>query len=205
MLTIPAALIPIKNARYNDAPFLLFIKMVVGTDTFRLCNDLVNQTWDGETWAAYPFNLTAMNEGKGQEVPSANLVFANPMRIFQSYLEEYNGTAGGTVTIYVLHADNLASGSADIMIQQKYKMGSATAKNDEIIIELTTENPWRKRCPLNRIRKNTCRWRFKSIQCGYVGAETTCDKTLDRCAELVNGSSYGGFPGVGRGIPGLRI
>ena len=205
MLSIPAALIPIKNTMRATLPFLIFVKIEIGTDTLYIVNDLQDKTWDGQTWTALPFEISTLSEGTGQEVPQSTLIIANPMRIFQSYLEEYNGTAGGKASVYILYSANTASGSADILMKQYYIMGVAVAESDQIQITLTSDSPWRKRCPLNRIRRNFCRFRFKSTACAYAGAETTCDKTLQRCTELANVSNFGAFPGAGRGIPGLRI
>ncbi len=40
-----------------------------------------------------------------------------------------------------------------------------------------------------------CRWKvFKGVECQYAGAETTCDRSWDRCNnDLSNGDNYGGF------------
>jgi hypothetical protein len=35
---------------------------------------------------------------------------------------------------------------------------------------------------------------FKDKQCGYVGPETYCDKTIDRCRELGNEINFRGWP-----------
>jgi len=39
-----------------------------------------------------------------------------------------------------------------------------------------------------------CQWAFTSTECGYLGPETWCDKTYDRCTVLANIVNYGGFP-----------
>lgn len=39
-----------------------------------------------------------------------------------------------------------------------------------------------------------CPHRFKGTRCGYQGAETECNKTAQRCAELTNMSRHGGMP-----------
>lgn len=40
----------------------------------------------------------------------------------------------------------------------------------------------------------TCPWVFKDTTCGYSGAETQCDRTYDRCIELINEARFGGHP-----------
>lgn len=40
----------------------------------------------------------------------------------------------------------------------------------------------------------SCRWKvFKGTECGYVGAETECDRSYVRCDELSNTDNFGGF------------
>ncbi len=40
----------------------------------------------------------------------------------------------------------------------------------------------------------TCTYRtFKGAQCGYAGAETTCDRSFARCTALSNTARFGGF------------
>lgn len=43
--------------------------------------------------------------------------------------------------------------------------------------------------------RTTCQVRrFKDCRCGYVGEETKCDRTFDRCKELENEENFRGFP-----------
>lgn len=51
----------------------------------------------------------------------------------------------------------------------------------------------RERAP-RAVQDVTCRFRFKDANCGYIGAETTCNYTQARCKELGNFLRFGGFP-----------
>ena len=53
-------------------------------------------------------------------------------------------------------------------------------------------NPWSVACPRRRISKH-CGWKFKDADCGYVGAQTLCDKTFARCTTLGRTATFGGF------------
>lgn len=47
----------------------------------------------------------------------------------------------------------------------------------------------------------SCRWKiFKGIECQYSGTETWCDRTYERCSQLVNTDNFGGF----RFLPSLE-
>lgn len=38
--------------------------------------------------------------------------------------------------------------------------------------------------------------KWVATECGYAGAETTCNKTFQRCRELLNQQRFGGFPSI---------
>ena len=50
---------------------------------------------------------------------------------------------------------------------------------------------WRKETL--RICQSSCPWGFKETECGYVGAETWCDQSYERCLALSNTDNFGGF------------
>lgn len=49
----------------------------------------------------------------------------------------------------------------------------------------------------------TCRFRFKSSRCGYVGVAATCDRSLTNCTALANQQRFGGFPNAP--TPGSKL
>lgn len=51
---------------------------------------------------------------------------------------------------------------------------------------------WKMSTP-RRIHQATCMWTFKGSQCSYVGAETWCDHSWERCVTLTNKVNFGGF------------
>lgn len=53
---------------------------------------------------------------------------------------------------------------------------------------------YEKQCPAMKYRVSCQVRRFKDCRCGYVGEETTCDRTFDRCKELGNHANFRGFP-----------
>lgn len=205
MLTIPAALIAEKNALSNKDPFLLLCEIqLTGVITLRLVKNEANVSWDSQTWSAFPFSIDDLGEPARGEVPKVNLRVSNISRAIQSYIEQYDGGIDSTVILRVVHADHLVGTEANtVMCRLDFTVTSCTANSREVVFGLGASNPWTRRVPKDRARKNFCRWKFKSTQCGYAGAETTCDKSLTRCRVLANSARFGGFPGVG--LTGLRL
>ena len=62
------------------------------------------------------------------------------------------------------------------------------------------DNPIRIRFPRARFRSDFCDVKFGSARCGYVGPETSCNKTLARCRALGNSYRFAGWPGLGLGV-----
>ena len=204
MRTLGAALIPVKNSLENASPFLVLAEIQFSGETIRLVRNEANITYLSETWTAFPFAIDTIAEMGKDEVPAVSLSVSNVSRAIQAYLEEYDGGIDATVIIRVVHADNL-SGTEDntALVVLEFTVTNCTADSQNVTFTLGSTNPWNRRVPMYRMHKNFCRWKFKSAQCGYAGAETECKKTLTRCRELSNSSRFGGFPGVGYG--GLRV
>jgi len=205
MLTIPAALISHKNSLTNTSPFLLLCEIqLTGVITLRLVKNEANVTWNSQTWSAFPFSIDDFGEPSRGEVPHVNLRVSNISRAIQSYIEQYDGGIDSTVILRVVHADHLSGAEADtVMCRLDFTVTSCVANSKEVVFGLGASNPWMRRVPKNRVRKNFCRWKFKSTECGYSGGESACDKSLTRCRALTNSPRFGGFPGVG--LTGLRL
>jgi len=205
VITIPAALIAEKNKLANDSPFLLLCEIVMsGVVTLRLVKNEENIVWQGQTWAAFPFDIDDMGEAGRNEVPAVQLTVSNVSRAIQSYIEQYDGGVDATVILRVVHADHLVGTETNTtMVRLDFVVTGCTANAKDVVFTLGASNPWQRRIPMARARKNFCRWKFKSTECGYAGAETTCDKSLTRCRVLANSTRFGAFPGVG--MQGLRL
>ena len=66
---------------------------------------------------------------------------------------------------------------------------------DETQVKITITsifNKWAQQA--NGTYSASCRWKvFKGVECQYGGAETTCDRSYERCTELTNTDNFGGF------------
>jgi len=66
---------------------------------------------------------------------------------------------------------------------------------DESELSITATSVFTKWDQNSNIKHSSlCRWKeFKGTECTYSGAETKCDRTYSRCAELSNTDQFGGF------------
>ena len=62
MLSLSAAAIAEKHELGNASPFLVLLEIQLDVDTIRVVQNTENITWDGETWVAFPFKLSGLDE-----------------------------------------------------------------------------------------------------------------------------------------------
>ncbi len=209
-LSLSAVAIQEKNKLTSSTTWLIMLEITipgVGTPV-RVVKNNENISWAGSTWYAYPFELDEIVEESKGEVPQITIRVGNVDRVMDGYMQDYdsycktNGFSPITCNLYVVNSSNTGSSTPEVTHTFDLKQ----VKSDPFWCHfiLGSGNLWNRRAPLNRIWKNQCRWVFKSTECGYAGATTTCDKTLYACRNMGGGSNsirFGGFPGVGsRGV-----
>ena len=130
------------------------------------------------------------------------LKVSNISRAVQSYVEQADGGVDAPVIIRLIHETQFST--SEHCIRLDFVVSTTNCTSEWVTFELSASNPWTRRVPSTRCRKNFCRWRFKSFDCGYNGAGTECDKTLSQCKTYSNSDRYGAYPGLGINS-GVRI
>lgn len=195
MLNLPLALRIEKNKLVSTAPWLLLLAVTLpDTTVLRLARNTEDVTFGGNVYTAFAFELGDVRSGGDGRIQGVTLRVANPGRALQPYLEAYDGLIGCAVTLSVVHADNLASDYSELTLN--YDVLAAEPKSDWITFTLGAENPLRRRFPLQVAIPFSCNWGFKSAECAYAGATTSCARTLDACRALGNSARFGGRPGI---------
>ena len=169
-------------------------------------NDAV--AWRGYQWQSLPFEWDEIIESSKGEIPRLDVRFGNATRVLETYVQAYdlytkiNGFSPITVAIYLVNSNNLAS--PDPEVEYNFDLKDMRSGPQWLTFTLGAASPYNQRFPLDRIMKNHGRVRkFKDAACGYVGSETTCDRTLAQCRLYGNSGRYCGFPGAGN--TALRI
>lgn len=157
-------------------------------------------TFDGIFYEHFPIQHDGLTEDVSGQIQRASLVMLNVTREVQQLLDENDGLRGRQVTITQVWLDTIADPTAfisdslslvDCTITEKSVTFSMSSALDVLNVQL----------PRRALTRNFCRFKFKGTECAYAGAETLCDKTLNRCRELENASRFGGFPST----PAQRI
>lgn len=189
------------NRLASDVPFLCLIDLeVVDPDTgtvvvvLNIARNNEDVVFQGVTYSAGSFDIQVKYEAG--KMASVNLSVTDYTQFIESLMEQYGGGIGSNVTLYVVNAGNLAQGAE---IEEFFQIVSATSSEYVQQFTLGAENTLMQTFPRRRQTKNFCAWQFKSPECGYTGAVTTCDLTLqgvNGCASKNNTINYGAFPGL---------
>jgi phage-related protein len=214
-LPISSVAIQEKNKLASTSLWILALKIVIpGYGTIRVADTRENVTWDGETWAAFPFQIEEVTDSASSEVQRVVIRVSNVSRALDAYIQTYdnyikaNGHSPLTVDIYLLNSLNL--GSAVPEVWHRFQLKKPETSSMWATFTLSVPDISRQRFPPSRFLKATCRFRFKDRRCKYVGAETVCGQgtgkashSFDACDAHGNTENFGGFPGIG--FKGLRL
>ncbi len=195
MRDVNAAFTAEKNKRVNKPIHLYIIEDYNGAGgILRFAEHASNVTFAGQTYTKFPIKFNSVNENNRGQIDSVQIVLANVSRLIQSYLEDFD-FRGKKVTIRTVWEDEIAV--ADAYMDDVYYIDSYEADQDNVVFTLASKlDVLDVQLPRRAYSRNFCGWRFKGAECAYAGAESTCNKTKQRCKELNNFQRFGGFPSI---------
>ncbi len=195
MKTLPLNLILEKNKLDGQDAWLILLDIVMpNDDAFFLVRNTEDITWNNRLYTAVPFDLDIYKEDSKGAVPELLLTVANQHRIFQAYLEQYEGAVDATMLIRVISVANILEDYAELELS--FSVLSSGATSEAITFSLGPPNPFKSRFPQGRFIANHCNFEYKSVECAAVSAFATCNRTLTDCEARENGPRFGGYPGL---------
>jgi phage-related protein len=204
MKNLPLELRKAKNQFGQGSPWLVMVDIdlsSLGGPVFNLVannEDIVFQT---RTYSAFPLNIELPKESTRGEIPSVTISVSNVTRLLQVEFEKYSGGVGGRATLHIVNAGLLTENYAELTMD--FEIIGAECTSQWAALKLGASNPLRRRYPPHRYIAAHCMWQYKSVECAYAGAMTTCKRNLDDCVAHGNGSRFGGF--VGLAVGSLRL
>ena len=188
------------NKLASDEKLIVLLEVEIpSSDILYLANYNADITFLGNTYQAFLFNMGEITSGKG-EVPQFEIKIDNTSRGINSLMMDYdiylkaNGIEGNQIyaNIIVVNTVDLS----DYVLKERFELVSWDMDCNFASFKLGASNPFMQKYPSRAIYADFCQWKFKSSQCGYSGAETSCDKSLTFCRSLNNSPRFGGFNGV---------
>lgn len=206
---LPAAIILQKNRLHSDEVwlFLLDIALPDNTTLYFVRNN-EDITFNGQLYTALPFDLEPTRETSRGELPTITLRISNITRFVQAYLEdpEINGAIASTVTVRLVHTSDLSGGTDFSELQMDFEVIATESDPYFVHFTLGSPNPMNRRYPFYRYLANHCPWQFNQLpgkeglspECGYTGADTSCNRSLADCQGKNNSGRFGGCPGLNK-------
>lgn len=192
-----------KNKLNSDAVWLVMLQINIPSldETIYLVNNNEDIEWNANTYQRFPFDIDEMNETSSGETSQFSLKVANVNNVIGQYVREYetwvklNGFEAITCTLYVVNTNDLENTTP--VYSHNLVLNKSNITMDQVVFTITARDLYRVRTPQYRMFPNSCRFKFKSTQCGYGGSETTCNKSLANCRTYNNSNRFGGFPSIG--------
>lgn len=193
-LNISSKAITEKNKLGSPYVWLLFVKLEVEgeSDTFYV-RDVADQTWAGETWIAYPFEVEPIKQSSDGKLATVSLRIANAKRALAGAMHDHDGLVGSTVTFYLVHSDNLGSSTPEW--QATFTVKSSGMNSEWVSLRLGTKNVFETPFPRLRYIPNSCSHKFRDSRCKFSGADTdftdSGDLVFDNSARTITRSDGG--------------
>jgi len=184
-----------EKAKQENRPIYLYIiEDYDGASDLYLPSYDEDVVYDSVTYSRFPITHEFTGENNQGQIDQVKVRLSNVSRLIQLYLEQYD-FRGKKVVIRTVWANQLAD--PDAHIDDIFYIDNYTADQSNVEFTLTGKfDVLGLDLPALRYARNYCSWKFKSNECGYAGAETSCDKTQQRCKQLDNYQRFGAFPSV---------
>jgi lambda family phage minor tail protein L len=163
--------------------------------------------FDGVTYSKFPITHDQITENTKGEIDSVKVQVSNVSRLIEYYLQNYD-LRGKRVSIKMVDVDMLDD--PDAYIEFSNYIDSYTSNVKDVVFTLMSKfDILNLMLPSILWLRDYCQFEFacpavralgRGAECGYLGAETTCNRTWQRCQELGNSRRFLGA----RGIPGRR-
>lgn len=203
MLQLPANMIAQLNTMNQTDPWILLLDLYLGEEGGWIYiarnNEIIN--FNGKTYYPVEFNITAATTTADGTIPTITLSISNETKILQGYVEQYEGLPNGSATLRLVYAGNLTADTEALNLS--FAILGIVADEHFIAVNLGTVNLLNRKVPTDLYLAYNCRFKFKSIECGYTGTGSTCNKTLVECQNYENALRFGGCVGLGNG--GYRV
>jgi phage-related protein len=209
MKSLSAALIEEKNKLHSTDPWLILLDITLPDSTvIRLVRNTEDVEFGGNTYTAFPFDLSIVESNSTGKVPVVTLKVSNITRMLTPHLNSQNGGLESAVTVTIVNAGLLSESYSEL--DMDFTVMGCESNSEWVTWTLGMANPLNRRFPLYRYLANHCAWTFTggvsvgvNVECGYTGAFTTCNRTLSDCVARNNTENFGGFLGMQN--DGIRI
>ena len=176
-------------------PLLVLLDIIAGNEVLRLVANNEDITWLGNTYTAFSFQVDFPESDGSGKISTLQLKICNVERVLRPYLDQYAGGVGMPVTVTLVNPAMLSEDYSELTASL-YNLATESDAN-WVYFTLGPINPLNKPFPPDQYIARHCRFDFKEDpRCGYAGAATECDRTIEACRSLGNSRRFGGHMGL---------
>ena len=199
MLVLSPAAIAAANKINSEDPWLPLLEIILPNDPdhIYLVRNNEDILWNGQTWQAFPFDITETKSDDKGTLASLSIEVDNTSRDLEYYLQRGQGGTDGRVIFRCVCAASLDSTEPDF--EEYYSVKSTTVTEKVIRFTLGSAYPTQSRRPWGRYMKNSCPFKYKGLKCAATSELESCNHTLKDCRERNNSKRFGGFTGIPQG------
>lgn len=178
------------------------LEISVPTGAVRILDNdtLESLTFEGDSYLGAPLDLSIPTKEDNTEVARMKVSLSNVNQSISGIIGQHGDNITGCDCKLIQVYLNTTTFALVPSLDRTIFIGKANN------IELTAETAslevvchlggFEKTMPFMKYGVN-CQWRkFKDSHCGYTGAQTSCDRTLQTCKRYGNIESFGGFPSL---------
>lgn len=154
--------------------------------------------YNGEEYLGAPLTYDEIKRDDNSSVSKLNITLSNVGLAISGIIGQRgdvitNAPAVLTLVFLDVNTNTLQPDIKQVLYAGRCNNLKLDYENAEMDIE-TSLGGYEIQAPVMKYRTTCQVRRFKDCRCGYVGEETKCDRTFDRCKELENEENFRGFP-----------
>lgn len=198
MRSLNPNLVTEKNKLDTTSSWLTLIQLEVSdTQTVYYVPNPASITFDGQTYDPFPCSIQPARSDSTGGLNEVQVIVSNVTREISGYLEN-NDLRGRKVKLIGINSAYLSDPTAKVF-DEDYEITEINVTEKAVTFRLGHVRFLHQRFPSGRFLRDNCRAIFKSTECGYTGASTSCEKILEGsngCRAHSNQARFGGFPAI---------
>lgn len=169
MPTMPSNITSLKNSLSQGGAWVWLLTFTLPGEgpVLRFCSNTENIVYDGQVYNAFNFSVGGLTWNSDGEIPEMNMVVTNVAYQIQEYVREYEGLIGSEVSFVQVNTDYLEEDWDDDLTT--LTVVGAVSTWPDLTLTLSIPSALRYRVPEDRLNPHSCRHKFRSARCGYVG------------------------------------
>lgn len=163
-------------------------------ETLYVANNSEDVIYGGNTYVQMVFDIQVKAEAGA--APTVTLNVNDYSQAVMGRMQAYGGGIGFNVKLIIVNSGDLTQPSE---LEETFEVIGANASNYSVSWTLGAESTLTTIFPRRNQLKDRCTWKYKGTECGYVGALTSCDLSLqgaNGCTAHSNSDRFGGCPGI---------